>query len=390
MATYKQIGLGAEGNEVQTLQSMLNKNGYQVDEDGVYGQQTRDAVADYQKKNNLTVSGTADDVTWAGLTSGNDNTQTTPQDDAVTQAQALLQQQMQNKPGPYQSQWKDQLNDTVEQILNRDKFSYDVNEDMLYQQMVDQYALQGQLAMLDTMGHAQAMTGGYGNSYAQNVGQQVYQGYLREAADRLPEFYKMALDQYDREGNALREQYALMGQQEERDYGRYRDQLADHYAEMDRLQNRYSEERAYDYQQNRDQETDRKWQAEYDEAVRQWEYAQGISDADGNRITKPAYSYTPAPQPQDGADVTEQPVDGVAATAAGFDNNDDLANYLDGQVNSGTITADQADALYGQYVKPETVMQPQTPAQTQQETPKNNYLEWLAKSIVENFPNFGR
>ena len=54
--------------------------------------------------------------------------------DAVKQAQALLNQQLAQKPGEYESQWQAQLDDTIQKILNREKFSYDVNVDALYQQ----------------------------------------------------------------------------------------------------------------------------------------------------------------------------------------------------------------------------------------------------------------
>ena len=58
--------------------------------------------------------------------------------DAVKQAQAMLQQQMAQKPGAYQSQWQTGMNDIMNSILNRDKFSYDLNGDALYQQYADQ------------------------------------------------------------------------------------------------------------------------------------------------------------------------------------------------------------------------------------------------------------
>ena len=54
--------------------------------------------------------------------------------DAVKQAKTSLDTQLSQKPGAYQSQWQTQLNDTMNKILNRDKFSYDLNGDALYQQ----------------------------------------------------------------------------------------------------------------------------------------------------------------------------------------------------------------------------------------------------------------
>ena len=127
----------------------------------------------------------------------------------------------------YQSPWEDQLKETANKILNREKFSYDLNGDALYKQYKDRYTQQGKQAMMDTMGQAQAMTGGYGNSYAQSVGQQTYQGYMQGLTDKIPTLYQIAMDKYTNEGNQMRDNMNLMMQQDEIDYGRYRDQLAD-------------------------------------------------------------------------------------------------------------------------------------------------------------------
>lgn len=214
------------------------------------------------------------------------------QSEPVSQARSMLQQQMDKKPGAYSSAYRDQLEAMADRILNQGAFSYDVNADALYQQMVDQYAQQGRLAMMDTMGQAQAMTGGYGNSYAQNAGQQAYQGYLRQANEQLPQFYAMALDRYDREQGALRDQYAMLLGQEEQDYSRYRDQLSDYYARLDRMQNQYNADRDYEYRKDRDEIADKQWQAEFDEAVRQYNYKNGIrTETAGGSATSGGSSY---------------------------------------------------------------------------------------------------
>ena len=167
--------------------------------------------------------------------------------DTVAQAEALLQQQLAQKPGEYQSAWQTQLNDTLQKILNREEFSYDLNGDALYQQYKDQYNTQGKLAAMDAMGQAAALTGGYGSSYAQSVGQQAYQGYLQQLNDRIPELYNLALSKYQMEEDSLKDQAALMAQMENQDYGRYQDQMSDYYAALDRAYNQYNTERDYDY-----------------------------------------------------------------------------------------------------------------------------------------------
>ena len=119
-------------------------------------------------------------------------------------------------------------NDWLQSVLGDIKdfkdFSYDINGDALYQQYKDKYIQQGKLAMMDTMGQAAAMTGGYGNSYAQSVGQQAYQGQLQNLNDIVPELYQMALDKYTMDKQNLYDQYGLLMTEFEREYGLHSDE----------------------------------------------------------------------------------------------------------------------------------------------------------------------
>ena len=132
------------------------------------------------------------------------------------------------KPGEFQYSMQQNWDDVINKALNREKFSYDLNGDALYQQYKDQYMLGGQMAMQDTIGQAAAMTGGYGNSYAQGVGQQAYQGYLQQLNDKIPELYQLALDQYNREGDELYRQYELLSDRQKTEYGMHRDTVSDY------------------------------------------------------------------------------------------------------------------------------------------------------------------
>lgn len=157
----------------------------------------------------------------------------TPSDN-VTAAQSYLQGILDNKPGSYQSKYTDQLQGLYNQIMNREKFSYDLNGDMLYRQYADQYQRMGQQAMMDTMGQAAAMTGGYGNSYAQTAGQQTYQGYLQKLNEMVPQFYQQAHARYAQEGEDLRNQYAMAQSADAQDYARHQDAY-----------NQWADERSY-------------------------------------------------------------------------------------------------------------------------------------------------
>ena len=232
------------------------------------------------------------------------------QSDAVTKAQQALQAQQGARPGEYQSQWQGKLNSALSQIQNRPDFSYDVNSDALYQQVAQNYLRQGRQAMMDTAGQAAALTGGYGNSYGQTAGQQIYNQYLQGLTELVPQYRQLALEQYRLEGEDLLNQYQLLLDQENRDYDRYRHALEDYYGELDRLQAAYDQERSYDYtrfaddrdfaygqymdqlnhqyrtdrdavedsqwlqqlqyQQERDRIRDEQWQREYVEMIRQY------------------------------------------------------------------------------------------------------------------------
>lgn len=139
------------------------------------------------------------------------------------------------------------VKDALDKINNREKFTYDLNGDALYQQYKDQYMNQGKLAMQDTIGQASAMTGGYGNSYAATAGNQAYQGYLQKLNDVVPELYQMALDKYNKEGQDLKDNLAINQSLYGTEYGEYRDRVADWNAERAYLADAYNNERTFDY-----------------------------------------------------------------------------------------------------------------------------------------------
>ena len=69
-STYTMVAYGSQGSAVRQLQNELNKRGYSLDQDGIFGKKTRAAVRNYQKKNGLTmVDGIAGDETWGSLLS---------------------------------------------------------------------------------------------------------------------------------------------------------------------------------------------------------------------------------------------------------------------------------------------------------------------------------
>ena len=230
--TYRITGVNADGSYQSQL---VNKN-----------QTTRSYGGSYQTRNSpYTMSGVSDYTRRKlnGLEGGY-----TPSG-SVQAAQAYLEQVKARKPGAYQSRWDDELTSLYDQIRNRKKFSYDMGTDPLYQQYREQYQRLGRLAMQDTMGQAAALTGGYGSTYGEQVGQQAYNAYLQNLNDIVPQLQQQAYQRYQDEGTDLYNQYSLVKGREDTDYGRYRDTVSDYYSDLSDARSAYNSERSMDQSQ---------------------------------------------------------------------------------------------------------------------------------------------
>ena len=335
MATYSTIKKGSTGSSVTELQQLLNANGYNLATDGIYGSQTAAAVRDYQAKNGLSVDGITGTQTWTSLYGGGNTgadasgsfgfsvgSPSSATSGSLAAAESgkpvwspsdklnALEQQVtdieNSKPGAYESKYQEQIDSLLDQILNREKFSYNFDADPLYQQYKDRYTQQGKMAMQDAMGQAAAISGGYGNSYAQTVGQQTYQGYLQGLNDVIPELRNQAYQMYQDEGDRMNTNLGILQGLDESDYGRYRDTVNDYYTELNYFYNKFSDmtdfeynkyatdlsawqaDRAYWYQKYYDEQQQANWQAEFDMAASQLQGVGGSSSSGGPSGSKTA------------------------------------------------------------------------------------------------------
>jgi hypothetical protein len=145
-----------------------------------------------------------------------------------------------NRPGAYESKWQNTLDNLLDQIVNRKAFSYDYNQDPLYQNFKDTYSAAGRNAMQDTAAQAAALTGGYGSSAATTAANGVYQQYMQDLAGKIPELYQLAMDKYQLDSNELQQKYSVVGNEENRNYSRHRDTVGDWQADRSYGLNKYS------------------------------------------------------------------------------------------------------------------------------------------------------
>lgn len=150
------------------------------------------------------------------------------------------------KPVEQASQHQAAYDAALDKLLNREKFTYDAASDPLYEQYEQRYTQQGKLAMQDTIGKAAAMTGGYGNSYAQMAGQQTYNQYMGALADKIPELYALAQQQHASETADIQSQVSLLGGLIDRDHQLYREEVNDWNADLSRQYTEYTNAEAAD------------------------------------------------------------------------------------------------------------------------------------------------
>lgn len=176
------------------------------------------------------------------------------------------------EPAPtYTNRYDDTIQDLIDQMLNREDFSYDPATDPLYQNYRKQYTREGQRATADTLGAAAAATGGIPSSYATTAAAQAGNYYAAQLTDKIPELYQLAYDQYLNDYQMMQSDLNEVQTAEQNDYNKFRDQL-----------NQYNADRNFFYSQLLDeidsQTLDR--QEALQEALNQAQYGDysGIAD----------------------------------------------------------------------------------------------------------------
>lgn len=247
MAAYKSVGYGSRGADVSALQQKLNEKGYGLEVDGIFGDLTRGAVVDYQKKNALQVDGIVGEETWGHLlrTAAPAQPTTSTQvlsgvsdetanrlsqleqgyapSDEVHAARAEQESLAALQPKEYVSGFDAQLEALYEQIAARPDFSYDPARDAAYQSYAALYQKQGKSAMADTLGKAAALTGGYGSTYAQSTAQQAYGQYLRSLNEVIPQLQQQAYERYADATDTLAQRYALVQEAQQAEYAQWQE-----------------------------------------------------------------------------------------------------------------------------------------------------------------------
>ena len=245
---YTTLREGSRGEEVKKMQQQLINQGYNVGSagaDGIYGKNTAAAVTQYQRDKGLSVDGIAGNQTQTSLYSAqapqqntaagapattespikgvtqdvyNKLTEPYKQSENVANAWATIESLQQKLKGD--TKYGEDLDKIVSDLMNHPAFQYDVEADPLFQQMLASQKEAGEKAMEDTVARSSALTGGYGNSWAQTAGQQAYDQYLQDAYNQLPQYYQLAMNAHNMETEDLMRKYSLLSEADQKEFDR--------------------------------------------------------------------------------------------------------------------------------------------------------------------------
>lgn len=295
----------------------------------------------------------------------------------TTAAKKKLEDIEANKPGQYHSNWNGTINSLMDKIVNQKDFSYDFNADPLYQQYKDQYTQLGKQAALDTQANAAALTGGFGNSYAATAATQANQQYLTQLNNVIPQLYSLAMDKYQMDTDKLYNQFSAVGNQEDREYGQYRDTVTDWKDDRNYYYNKYNDSIGNDqfvanynqsenqfnqnmaYNRERDAVSDSQWQQQFDYqkyrdnvSDSQWEKQYALSLAKSKSSGRGSSGSKASGSTKTGTGLEKaikkvQQVDQFNYLSGKFGNVADksYANMLASNVNKGIITQEEANAI---------------------------------------------
>ena len=96
----------------------------------------------------------------------------------------------------YNSEYLDDIYTMLNEIYNRDAFSYSPENDPAYKSYKKQYISEGNRATRDALAQQSALTGGHINSSAVTAGALTNQYYAQQLSNKIPELFDAAYERY--------------------------------------------------------------------------------------------------------------------------------------------------------------------------------------------------
>jgi len=139
----------------------------------------------------------------------------------------------------YNNQYAQQQQALLDQILNREDFSWSKETDPLWPVYKKQYLREGERATANTLAQASAASGGRASSFAVNAANQAGDYYATKLNDIIPALYQQAYDRYLNEYSMMQQDLGAVNTQEQMDYAKYLDSLGQYNTDRNFAYNQY-------------------------------------------------------------------------------------------------------------------------------------------------------
>lgn len=114
----------------------------------------------------------------------------------------------------------------IDDILNREEFSWNKETDPQWSSYKKQYLREGDRATQNTLGQASAASGGRASSYAVGAASQAGDYYATKLSDMIPTLYQQAYDKYLNEYQMKLSDLNMLNTQTQMEHGMYQDEVA--------------------------------------------------------------------------------------------------------------------------------------------------------------------
>lgn len=173
--------------------------------------------------------------------------------ETLNSAAALKEGEGYAAPGEYTGGIADQkLDEAINKYLNSRGFNYNTADDPDYQAYVREYNENAKQGRELSRATAKTLANGYNPTYADTVSDEVYNSYMENVTDAIPQFKNLAAMENSGRENQLANAVNIYSTQAQKDYGRYRDTVGDKKNFLNYLYDRYATDRQSDVQQNAD------------------------------------------------------------------------------------------------------------------------------------------
>jgi len=160
-----------------------------------------------------------------GFSGGDDGSEYKPYEGAPTGRPSYLPQTTE-RPA-YTSTRSSAIDAALDALLSGKEFSYDYENDPVYQAYKKEYTREGQRAFDDALAQLSARSGGLASSYAGSAAGQAQGYYMQQLTDKIPELEARAYGRYNDDRTRELENLRLLEEMEDRDYSRNRDSVGD-------------------------------------------------------------------------------------------------------------------------------------------------------------------